>query len=158
MKEVHWECYRRHMLKVNDPDESKRKPHFLPDSCSEFKVVCTRKCLEKAARDHHHLHQAEEGISANIPWDRDGADGVKDPNNSEAILVEWLSDFENFKKWKGDDVSGKTKTVICGEIADLINSKNVRKKRTAEMVKAKINTMLSLHKKAADWAANTGQG
>jgi hypothetical protein len=48
-------------------------------------------------------------MSANIrkpSWNNDGANGQGDPNTSEKILLDWLTDEGNYSKYRGKNNNG----------------------------------------------------
>lgn len=97
-------------------------------------------------------------------WDNDGID---DRPSSMDVLLEWLSDSVNAEKYFGakdsgnttgfDADDGLTKTALCNQIAQLIQSRN-GSTRNSEAVRKKIDQLVSDFKKTSDWIANTGQG
>ena len=146
---VHFECYDRfllgrHQLENPFPD--------IPNA-----VFCNKKHLEKGKKVQKAVNDANN-TTPNIPWDRDGKNGPDDPCNSMSILLEWITKYGNYKRYKGDTQNGLTKIRIAGEIADLINAAGVRKERNAKSVVSKVDNMTSQYKKASDWANATGVG
>jgi hypothetical protein len=146
-KVIHFECYNKFVL-----DKHKMHNPFPDDyeaaCCSKAHLMKAVKMKQKAAAD----------VGANIPWDKDGKDGPDDPQNSMAILMEWLTTLGNYSKLKGDNSNGATKIQIMGELAQQINAKGVRKERTVKSVMSKLHHLTGTYRKAADWANQTGAG
>ncbi|KAJ3223679.1 hypothetical protein HDU78_011237 [Chytriomyces hyalinus] len=92
---------------------------------------------------------AAEAENKRINWKEDG---------SLDVLIDWLSDFENYNRWKGGfSQTGQTKEVISDEIAEFIASRGIRG-RTGPAVKAKVSQLESDYRNACDWRAGTGNG
>ena len=105
-KVIHYECYKKLILKQGTKDKIE---HFVADSY-DMQVTCNRKHHKKAKSE---ATAKENAANRNIPWNVDGPKGPDDDNNSKNILVEWLLSPGNFKRYKGDDVTGKKKIQIC---------------------------------------------
>ena len=146
-KVMHFECYNKFVLekhKIHNPFPD----NYEATCCSKAHVMKALKMQQKASAD----------AGANIPWDKDGKDGPDDPQNSMAILMEWLTTLGNYSKLKGDNANGATKIRIIGQLADQINAKGVRKQRTVKSVMNKLHHLTGTYKKASDWANQTGAG
>jgi len=111
--------------------------------------VCTKKCFDTLATKF-------KG-SGRLMWEKDGKDGPSNPNNSQNILLDWLTTQGNFARFRGNK-EGKTKLQICDKIAQLLKAKEVQAKRSNKNILDKIQSMESQFKKAHDWAGDTGQG
>ena len=97
---------------------------FLPSNHSDKVVYCNLACVTAAKKNNKEiLYQ----------WHNDGKDGEDDGNNSERILLDWLTEQGNWIKYKGKNNSGKTKLRYSKEIANIINSYGVKVVRTAEI-------------------------
>ena len=149
-KMCHTECYIRKIL-----DGSIKRTHFIsnavPDNTLDkaaCSVKCYRKCYQKLYVDIQ---------SRNVPWNKDGKNGPDDPNNSEAILYEWLTEPGNYAKFRAPP-NGKTKHSFCELIADKLRRAEVVKERDAGAVKSKIESIETAFKACHDWANETGQG
>jgi hypothetical protein len=70
-------------------------------------------------------------------WEKDGANGTTDENNSITILIPWMTKEGNFAQFRGNK-EGKTKLAICQEIAVLMAAENVKGDRTAKNILDKI--------------------
>jgi hypothetical protein len=90
-----------------------------------------------------------------IRWD---TDGPNDTVSSMSILIGWLSDENNYARWKGEDSNGATKTVLCTEISCAIAAAGVLIERTGKDVHMKINAVEQGFRSASDWLEHTGQG
>lgn len=97
---------------------------------------------------------------AKIPWNRDGKEGPSDPNNSEAILLNWLMKPGNYALYR--NVNGRqkktrnvlTKRKLVAHIAELINTAQVRKKRTGQQVQNKLYSIENGFRVAHSHATN----
>jgi hypothetical protein len=116
--------------------------------CSKAHVMKAVKMKQKATAD----------VGANIPWDKEGKNGPDDPQNSMAILMEWLTTLGNFSKMKGNNSNGATKIRIIGELAQQINGKGDQKERTVKSVMNKLHHLTATYRKALDWTNQTGAG
>ena len=122
-------------------------------------VCCNKDHVTKALKEAEKKKQKDvDTTNINIPWGEDGKNGRNDPNNSLAILLDWLTTIGNYARYKGDASNGVTKLVIAGQIARLINSRGVRKERTNKQVINKIDHLVRQYKDASDWANQTGAG
>ena len=146
-KDIHFQCYKHLVLQKNAMEHP--FPN-LPDI-----VFCTKKHLGKSRKI---LEGREVGNNLNIQWEKDSKDGPDNPNNSMAILMDWITTHGNYEKYKGDTANGKTKIRIANDIAKRINSFNVRKERTGKAVISKIDNLIGAYKLASDWANQTGAG
>jgi hypothetical protein len=59
--------------------------------------VCTKR--------HYDIIQKADALNIpagtkSLPWKEDGKNGKNDPNNSEAILLEWVTSEENYNKYR----------------------------------------------------------
>jgi hypothetical protein len=111
-------------------------------------VVCTVKCYQKMA--------------ANVrkpSWNNDGANGPGDPNTSEKILLDWLTDEGNYSRYRGKNNNGVKKIQFAQRLADAMNAQGVKVKRDSKQVMAKITYLENSFKNAYDWAnTETGAG
>ena len=86
----HSECYIHQIL-----DGTVKRNHFVhgvdvsigPLDRIACSVKCYRKCYQKYFVDIQ---------SRNVCWKKDGKEGPNDPNNSEAILLQWLTEPGNY--------------------------------------------------------------
>ena len=151
-KEIHYECYRGLVLARN------KIAHFCTDDIDYLTaVVCGKKHHDKAFRSFT-LSGADQDGAQNIPWNKDGKNGKDDPNHSESIVIEWLSNQRNFQRFKGDDVNGKKKIAVCAELSDILKARGIRKEHNARSVLQKINNMMACWRETYQWTENTGQG
>ena len=82
-KVAHVDCYVKLIL-----NGSINRCHFIEsDTCATTptQVVCSVKCYKKAYSKFY-----VDANARNVPWSKDGPNGVDDTVNSEAILLEWL--------------------------------------------------------------------
>ena len=80
------------------------------------------------------------------------------------ILLSWLGEDSNYRKYKGEDGfykgedgSGVTKSVLHGQIVTLLKREGIYSKTPLDVAN-KINNLEKGFKEASDWIANTGQG
>ena len=149
-KEIHFECYRKLVLGKN------KLPHFFGDDVPGIQVACCKKHYDTAVKTIS--SDNEDQSNKNLAWNEDGKLGKNDPNSSENFLIKWLSDSQNFQKYKGDDKTGKSKIAICAELLDILELRGVRKKRDPRALMQKIANMQLTWKSADDWAHQTGVG
>ena len=114
----------------------------------ELKVFCNKTCYTKARKE----------ANIRLQWDKDGKDGLEDPNNSMRILIEWLTTGSNWLKYKGKNNNGKSKMQYAKIIASLINKAKVKEFRTGDQVRVKIDAIEKAYKDADKWVNNTGAG
>ena len=112
---------------------------------NEYDAACCNKAhLTKALKQGK---SREDDANTNIPWDKDGKNGPSDPQNSMAILLDWMTTLGNYAKLKGDNANGATKIRIVGQISQKINAAGVRKERTTKSVLSKIDHLIHTYKK-----------
>lgn len=114
-------------------------------------VVCTKKCATDLKK------MLDSGNR--LLWKSDGKDGLTDPRTSEAILVEWMTQGDNYIKYRGYQNNGVRKLDQCQKIADIINRAGVMKKRSKKDVHTKICQIEAHMRKALDYErSDTGVG
>ena len=136
---------------AKDVYEKNESRPFVVDGDDVF--VCCKRHLNavKAALD-------KSDPSKHVPWSEDSKDGIKDPKNSENLLISWMTTGNNYERYCGDKY-GKSKVQFAQEIADRINAAGVRKTRTADDVRKKIANIEARYKQAYDFATTeTGAG
>jgi hypothetical protein len=142
-KKLHQECCDQKVIAKNNLDTPR-------DPDGNLVAVCTKTCwkaLEKSMT---------KGLR--LLWGRDGKNGENDPNSSEAILLNWLTEADNYNRYRGKGNEGETKIEFCQDVANIINAAGVVKNRSADDVKKKIETLEKQMRKAAEWASQTGAG
>ena len=98
-------------------------------------------------------------VKERIAWNKDGAGGPLDPNNSERILIDWLCTPGNYSKFRGNDNHGTRKIQYAHQIAERMKVAGVRKLRTDKDVLNKIEYIKKCFKSAHDFAnTETGAG
>ena len=114
-------------------------------------VICTKKCHTDAERI--------VDSSSRIFWDKDGKKGAADPKTSMSVLLDWLTEDENYKKYRGKNNKGVRKSDVCQQIADKINATGVVQIRTGPDVRKKISDIERKMRSALDWKySRTGAG
>lgn len=84
--------------------------------------------------------------------------GKNDPYTSEYYLIEWLSSEENYSDFR-EPARGRTKEQVASEIADMINRRGTKVKRSGKDVMNKIGHIQKQMKQTSDWKDGaTGQG
>ncbi|CAJ1969860.1 unnamed protein product [Cylindrotheca closterium] len=68
--------------------------------CSEANKRSDGSVFWACTKTHYTALQNSKS-SSRVPWDKDGADGPRDPPNSERILLDWLLTANNYYKYKG---------------------------------------------------------
>lgn len=141
---IHEDCCNFHVLIKNKLSQPK-------NADGNNVVVCTKKCFSEVEK------MLESG--SRFLWEKDGKDGPDDPRTSEAILVEWLTEGDNFVKYRGYKNGGTRKLDTCQKIADIINREGVMKVRSKHDVRKKIFLIEGQMRKALDWErGDTGAG
>ncbi len=93
----------------------------------------------------------------NLNWTNDGTLGHKDPLTSQHYLFTWLSTGDNYNRFRSLS-GGRTKIDIAKDVANYINSKEVKVQRTGETVQAKITWIQGCMHETYDWISGTGEG
>jgi len=160
-RHMHWSCFQYCVvIKFND----KSKADVQSNLNSETAIACTLGCFcEHLKESRRKVRVAAKSatvlVSTVTPgWDRDGAHGPDDPNNSLSILIAWLQVPNNFTRYRGKDNNGTRKKDFGDKIAALCNAAMVKTKRNSKQVQSKISNLMDQFKKASDWSNNTGVG
>ena len=103
----------------------KNKLSLLLDDDEETLLVCTKKCYDKVKKKI----DEERNDNSRILWNKDGRLGPDDPNNSEAILIKWLTTPGNYIKFRGKGNNGMRKIRFADQIAREMETAGVKKKR-----------------------------
>ena len=146
----HVQCY---LIKILNG--SVQRNHFVSGvkpSDDLGKIACSVKCHRKC-----HQRFFVDIQARNVSWNKDGKNGPNDPNNSEAILLKWLTEPGNYAKFRSPP-AGKSKQAFCESIARKLKDAEVVKDRDAAAVKSKIENIEAMFKACHDWANETGQG
>ena len=75
-----------------------------------------------------------------IAWNHDGKEGDDVLNNSDNLLIKWLTTEGNYSRFRSrkPGTGGSRKKDVCNQIADMINNTSVRKIHTGKQVQMKI--------------------
>jgi hypothetical protein len=92
---------------------------------------------------------------ASTRWDKEL--NTSETQTSFDLLLSWLEEEGNYRKYKGEDGSGVTKAVLYGQIVTLLKREGIYSKSALDVAN-KINSLEKGFKDASDWIANTGQG
>jgi hypothetical protein len=89
-------------------------------------------------------------------WEKDNL--TPDSPSSLDVLVEWLSDVDNYTRWRGGrDAPGcASKEVLLGEIRDRLRKAGLDREKQA--IRNKIQDIETQFKAAVEWKNHTGQG
>jgi hypothetical protein len=121
-------------------------------------VVCSKRHYNSCKKAITDLEKKQKKEPSNR-WDQDGPLGRDDPNHSESIVIGWLTDEGNYRKYRGSDNKGLRKTEFAEKIAKIINCTGVKIKRDAKMVVNKIASLEGAFRRAHDFANHeTGAG
>eukprot|EP00978_Attheya_sp_CCMP212_P017356 scaffold46164_cov54-Attheya_sp.AAC.5 len=138
-KEVHLSCVQM-MMKKYKLDEIQID--------GEFKYFCDINCRKGILRHDY----------SKLQWQKDGANGPTDPNNSETILLEWLTTQGNYKSYRTNDL-GFTKLQYAKLILEkCMMAGVVATKRTPKNVVDKVSNVELKFNKARKWISNEGKG
>ncbi|KAE8905514.1 hypothetical protein PF003_g10543 [Phytophthora fragariae] len=89
-------------------------------------------------------------------WD---TDGPTESVSSLSVLLDWLTEEKNYKKWRGGDKkNGDTKTALAKEIAERIRVNGIQHARKPKDIVTKIGLLEQSFGAASDFLANTGAG
>lgn len=89
-------------------------------------------------------------VSVSFNWSNDGKNGKDDPLCSENILIDWLSNADNFNKYRSPS-DGATKLEIATRIANDINRHGVQVQRSGKSVNDKIQHIQKSMKETCDF-------
>lgn len=148
---VHEDCYTKNFLHKNRLTE-----HFDPNAAFGFpllSVACTK--------SHYTYGKKQFSVdikSRNVPWDKDGPNGPTDPNNSMKAIIDLCFSPGNYRLWRGDTVTGLTKTVRSKIYSQRIKERGILKEREPDAIRAFISRMEGSWRETNDWANNTGDG
>lgn len=78
-------------------------------------------------------------------------------DTSESILIEWMVEDGNWRRYIGRDNSGVRKTTYQSQIANLLQSKGKGRKNPGQ-VKRKIEAIQKKWQETHDWLNSSGQG
>jgi hypothetical protein len=121
-------------------------------------VVCTKRHYNSCKKAITDLEKKMLKEPSNR-WDQDGPLGRDDPNHSESIVIGWLTEEGNYRRYRGSDNKGLRKTEFAEKIAIIINSSGMKIKRDAKMVVNKIASLEGAFHRAHDFAQHeTGAG
>ncbi len=138
----HLACFHSLVVDHNNLD-------ILKDASGAAVPCCTKKCYGT-------LEPKYNGTSQ-LVWEKDGALGPEDPNNSLNLLLEWMTTEGNYACFCGN-AEGKTKLKICEEVASLLKGKGVQVEHSKKNIFDKIQALEKMFKVAHEWAGQTGQG
>ena len=137
-RSIHRECYLAQQVITN-----KMKP------LEGTNVACSKKCYLRV----------KTATTRRPTWSTDGKHGPDDPNNSERILLNWLTYPSNYTKFRGKGNNGTTKLRFAQIIAAKMNAAEVKIPRDAKQVLNKMKHLEDTFRRAYDFAnSETGAG
>ena len=137
-RSIHHQCYFTQQVTTN-----KLKP--LEGS----NVACSKRCYLRVAT----------ATTRRPTWSTDGKNGPDDPNNSERILLDWITYPGNYTKFRGKGNNGTTKMRFAQIIAGKMNAAEVRISRDAKQVLNKLKHLEDTFRRAYNFAnSETGAG
>ncbi|KAL9937240.1 hypothetical protein V8E36_003649 [Tilletia maclaganii] len=92
--------------------------------------------------------------SGRVAWDSDA--GGPGQQTSLDVLLEWLSDPDNYARLKGKD--GCTRVSCCAEISGLIAQAGTKASRSVACISDKITRVVTQFNELELWLSETGQG
>ena len=126
------------------------KKTWCGPTISESKVVfCNQNCFDTSKKNN-----SDEILT----WENDGKVGYEKEHSSESIILDRITTEGNWSKYKGKHNHGITKLQIVKGIVSLFESKGVRKERSVDSVKSKINNWEGSFQSATVWVNGTGAG
>ncbi|KAJ3263640.1 hypothetical protein HDU77_010287 [Chytriomyces hyalinus] len=93
-----------------------------------------------------------------VAWDKDGVPPAN--RSSISILLDWICNIENYKRWKGSGGTGGTgikRETLCSEVVQLMRGAGILH-RDNNKVGSKIRELEMQYKNAIDWLSGTGEG
>ncbi|KAE8965687.1 hypothetical protein PR001_g28651, partial [Phytophthora rubi] len=86
-------------------------------------------------------------------------DGLSDDVSSLSVLIDWITDGDNYDRYRGgEEQNGETKVALAEQVSRLISFKGIKTMRSAKDITSKISSLESSYRAAVDWLAATGQG
>ena len=158
MKPVHIECFLKFLDEINIKQSLETIDLLTGETTCH--VVCGKRCLQNFQKMT--LKAGGNATKQVLSWHTDG-----NPSSME-VLLNWLTNQQNADRFLGKENTshadksfggedGETKMSLCNEIATLIKEK-VGVERDANMIKNKINTLITKFKETYNWSQCTGQG
>jgi len=140
-KKVHTECYRKIVLATGDG-----KPPLAP--LPEDAVVCTKKCYKAFVKSSN--------PNQKYKWNDDMK--PETPNvTSERVLINYMTDGDNYKNYRGKDANGLPKKYHCQIIASKCTNLTLSERDHAGVF-SKWTAMEDCWRTTNDWVNNTGVG
>jgi len=161
-------CYKARCNNAGNPCSARNCDRFSCTDCLN-KFIAVNSLVQPKVGDevlshcpmkrcHAHVSRYAASVdNGTLHWQNDGKNGDMDPNNSEAILMEWISIEGNYDLYRGSQ-NGKKKDEICAQVADKMNKEGVLVKRTGVKVRRKIVNLEESFVKAYEWTKGTGAG
>jgi hypothetical protein len=161
-------CYKARCNNAGNPCSARNCDRFSCTDCLN-KFIAVNSLVQPKVGDevlshcpmkrcHAHVSRYAASVdNGTLHWQNDGKNGEMDPNNSEAILMEWISIEGNYDLYRGSQ-NGKKKDEICAQVADKMNKEGVLVKRTGVKVRRKIVNLEESFVKAYEWTKGTGAG
>jgi hypothetical protein len=92
-----------------------------------------------------------------LPWEKDGKKGPADINNSENLIITWLSAGDNYAAFRGKNNNGRSKAQCYSTLEDLLKEKQVKVPQTKKDIKNKVEGLESSFRAAMDYINGNGK-
>lgn len=129
--------------------------HFCSSGELADAAVCTKKhfdlCKKKVTLTLTNCTQ-----DRNMPWNKDGKNGLDDPNTSEPVILDWWTTSGNYSDFC-NGAGGRKKIEVMADLSKKIANAGCVKERTDHDILMKIQHWEKCCKKAHDFADNTGK-
>ncbi|KAL3923366.1 MAG: hypothetical protein SGILL_001699 [Bacillariaceae sp.] len=140
-KFVHLTCYNGMRMKLNDFPQ-------LPGDL----VACTKKCAVAT------IQSTSSAANRKPSWENDSKGGDDDPTSIQ-ILIDWMTKYPNYEKYRGKCNAGKKKKEVQEELAKEMREKTLSTERDWKQVSSKIKAIAEQWRNAYDWThTETGAG
>ena len=104
--------------------------------------TCTKKCHGEICK----VYNVKDDWK--MAWNCDGKEGEDDLNNSDNLLIEWVTTEGNYSKFSNGKtgMGGSRKKDVGNQIVDMINNNSMRKIHTGKQVQSKSRILRKVSK------------